>query len=127
MYELFASGRRTQPCSAFSLVDDRGGSRARPRRGSSSPPLGGALEHLGGAIRYERTLPARAREIVILLVGHHHRSPFEVLAHTKAGAAAGLSQADLDALAAGQAPELTTEEERVIVRGDPADPRGPAR
>jgi alkylhydroperoxidase family enzyme len=114
LYKLFASGRRAQPGSAFSLVDETGRLTGPPAAWVLVPSFGRALEQLGGAVRYERTLPARASEIAILLVGHHHRSPFEVHAHTRAGAAAGLSQADLDALAAGQPPALTTEEERVI-------------
>jgi alkylhydroperoxidase family enzyme len=113
LYKLFASGRRAQPGSAFSLVDETGRLTGPPAAWVLVPSFGRALEQLGGAVRYGRTLPARASEIAILLVGHHHRSPFEVHAHTRAGAAAGMSQADLDALAAGQPPALTTEEERV--------------
>jgi len=78
------------------------------------PPLAHALEQVGGAVRYELTLPARACEIAILLVAHHHRSPFELYAHTRAGAAAGLSREDLDALAAGRPPVLMTEAERTV-------------
>jgi alkylhydroperoxidase family enzyme len=114
LYKLFASGRRAQPGTPFSLVDESGRLTGPPAAWVLAPTFGRALEQLGGAVRYGRTLPARASEIAILLVGHHHRSPFEVHAHTRAGAAAGLSQADLDALAAGQPPALATEEERVI-------------
>ena len=113
LYRLFATGRRAQPGSAFSLVDEAGRLQGPPAAWVLVPPVGHALEQLGGAMRYELTLPARAREIAILLVAHHHESPFELHAHTRAGAAAGLSQEDLDALAAGQPPALTTEAERV--------------
>jgi 4-carboxymuconolactone decarboxylase len=112
-YKLFTTGRRAQPGNAFSLVDDAGRLQGPPAAWVLVPPVGRALEQLGGAMRYELTLPARAREIAILLVGHHHKSPFELHAHTRAGAAAGLSPEDLDALAAGRPPALTTEEERV--------------
>jgi 4-carboxymuconolactone decarboxylase len=113
-YQLFATGRRAQPGTAFSLVDDAGRLQGPPAAWVIAPPFGRALEQLGGAVRYERTLPARASEIAILLVAHHHRSPFELHAHTRAGAAAGLSQEDLGALAAGRPPALTTDEERAI-------------
>ena len=113
LYRLFATGRRAQPGNAFSLVDEAGRLQGPPAAWVLVPPVGHALEQLGGAMRYELTLPARAREIAILLVAHHHKSPFELHAHTRAGAAAGLSPEDLDALAAGQPPALTTEEERV--------------
>ena len=113
LYRLFATGRRAQPGSAFSLVDEVGRLQGPPAAWVLVPPVGHALEQLGGAMRYELTLPARAREIAVLLVAHHHKSPFELHAHTRAGAAAGLSPEDLDALAAGQPPALTTEAERV--------------
>jgi 4-carboxymuconolactone decarboxylase len=119
-YKLFATGRRAQPGSPFSLVDESGRLQGPPAAWVLVPPVGRPLEQLGGAMRYDLTLPARAREIAILMVGHHHQSPFELHAHTRAGAAAGLSAEDLDALAAGQPPALTTEEERVtyaVTRG----------
>jgi 4-carboxymuconolactone decarboxylase len=112
-YKLFATGRRAQPGNPFSLVDDSGRLQGPPAAWVLVPPVGRALEQLGGAMRYELTLPDRAREIAILLVGHHHESPFELHAHTRAGAAAGLSPEDLDALAAGRPPALTTGAERV--------------
>jgi 4-carboxymuconolactone decarboxylase len=113
VYDLFATGRRADPSNPFSLVDASGRLQGPPSVWVLHPPLGRALEHLGGAIRYDLTLPVRLREMVILMVGHHHRSPFELYAHTRAGAAAGLSESDLDALAEGREPELTTGEERV--------------
>jgi len=113
LYDLFASGRRAEPSNPFRLVDASGRLQGPPSAWVLHPPLGHALERFGAAIRYDLTLPARLREMVILMVGHHHRSPFEVYAHTRAGAAAGLSPADLDALAAGRPPDLTSDEERV--------------
>jgi 4-carboxymuconolactone decarboxylase len=114
LYRLFATGRRAQPGSAFSLIDESGRLQGPPAAWVLVPPFGRALEQLSGAVRYELTLPARANEIAILLVAHHHRSPFELHAHTRAGKAAGLSEEDLGALAAGQPPALTTETERVV-------------
>jgi alkylhydroperoxidase family enzyme len=112
-YKLFVTGRRAQPGSPFSLVDESGRLQGPPAAWVLVPPVGRPLEQLGGAMRYELTLPARAREIAILMVGHHHQSPFELHAHTRAGAAAGLSAEDLDALAAGRPPALMTDEERI--------------
>jgi alkylhydroperoxidase family enzyme len=113
IHKLFSTGRRAAPGTAFSLVDESGRLQGPPAAWVLAPPLGRALEQFGGAIRYELTLPARASEIAILLVAHHHRSPFELHAHTRAGLAAGLSPDDLDALAAGEPPALTTDTERV--------------
>ena len=113
MYKLFATGRRAQPGNPFSLVDESGRLQGPPAAWVLAPPLGRALEQLGGAVRYELSLSARAGEIAILLVAHHHASPFELYAHTRAGAAAGLSPEDLRALAAGQPPALSTDAERI--------------
>jgi 4-carboxymuconolactone decarboxylase len=112
LYDLFATGRRADPSNPFSLVDASRRLQGPPATWVLHPPLGHALERFGAAIRYELTLPARLREMVILMVGHHHRSPFELYAHTRAGAAAGLSEADLDALAEARKPELGTGQER---------------
>lgn len=114
IYKLFATGRRAQPGNPFSLVEESGRLQGPPAAWVLAPPLGRALEHLGGAVRYELSLPARASEIAILLVAHHHASPFELYAHTRAGAAAGLSPEDLGALAGGQAPALTTAVEQAV-------------
>jgi alkylhydroperoxidase family enzyme len=111
IHKLFSTGRRAAAGNAFSLVDDSGRLLGPPAVWVLSPPVGRALEQFGGAIRYELTLPARASEIAILLVAHHYQSPFELHAHTRAGAAAGLSPDDLDALATGAPPALTTETE----------------
>ncbi|MBO0806243.1 MAG: carboxymuconolactone decarboxylase family protein [Nocardiopsaceae bacterium] len=111
-YQLFATGRRAQPGSPFSLVDEAGRLQGPPAAWVLTPRVGRALEQVGGAMRYELSLSARAREIAILLVAHHHRSPFELYAHTRAGAAAGLSEEDLGALADGRPPAFTAEEER---------------
>ncbi|MBX6769175.1 MAG: carboxymuconolactone decarboxylase family protein, partial [Actinomadura rubrobrunea] len=61
-------------------------------------------------------LPARAREIAILLVGHHHDSAFETYAHRRAGAAAGLTEADLTALAEGRRPAGMSDVEEYVFR-----------
>lgn len=112
IYALFTSGPRAGPGAAFSLAGAAGQLAGPPAVWLLSPPVGLALEKVGHAVRFQLQVPPRTREIVILLTGHHHASPFEVYAHTRAGLAAGLSQADLDALAAGQQPALADETER---------------
>ncbi|MFI6072127.1 carboxymuconolactone decarboxylase family protein [Actinoplanes sp. NPDC051343] len=101
LYEQFASGRRAAPDSPFSLVGPDGRLQGPPAVWMLSPRFGLALQQVGGAVRFGSQLPARACEIAILLVAHHQNSPFELYAHRLAGAAAGLSEADLAALASG--------------------------
>jgi 4-carboxymuconolactone decarboxylase len=103
-YERYTTGPRAAPDSPFSLVGADGRLQGPPAVWILSPTFGQALQQIGGAVRFGSQLPARAREIAILLVGHHHRSAFELYAHRLAGAAAGLTESDLAALAGHNAP-----------------------
>jgi alkylhydroperoxidase family enzyme len=116
LYEHFTSGPRVAAENAFSLVGADGRLQGPPAIWMLSAPFGQALEQVGGAIRFASRLPFRAREIAILLVGHHHRSPFELYAHRRAGAAAGLTEADLAALADGAEPAGMSEVEACVLR-----------
>ena len=80
------------------------------------PAIGSALQALGSAIRYRGSLPARARELAILVVAAHTGSEFEWAAHEAAGRAAGLSEDDMTAIAAGHEPGLADPAERAVVR-----------
>jgi 4-carboxymuconolactone decarboxylase len=104
LYEWYTTGRRAAPDSPFQLSTPSGKLQGPPAVWILSPAFGHALQKIGGTVRYESRLPARGREIAILLVGHHHRSAFELYAHTRAGLAAGLTSADLAALADGAEP-----------------------
>jgi alkylhydroperoxidase family enzyme len=116
LYDQFAAGRRAAPDSPFTLVRPDGRLQGPPAVWMLSPRFGLALQHVGGAVRFGSRLPARACEIAILLVAHHHDSPFELYAHRLAGAAAGLSPADLAALADGLLPPSASETEAAVFR-----------
>jgi len=113
-YDRYATGVRAQPGSTFPLVDSEGHLMGPPAVWVLSQPLGLALEQFGYAIRYELTLSRRAQEMAILMVAQRRGSEFERFAHEQAGLRAGLTEDDLAALAAGEAPALQTEEERVV-------------
>jgi alkylhydroperoxidase family enzyme len=114
LYEWYTSGRRASPDSPFQLSTPDGRLQGPPAAWILSPKFGHALQQIGGAVRYDSQLPARGREIAILLVGHHHDSAFELYAHTRAGRAAGLTDLDLAALAAGTPPAALTEVEAAM-------------
>lgn len=116
LYELYVTGPRAAPDSPFRLVDADGRLQGPPAVWILSPAFGQALQHIGGTVRFHSRLPARAREIAILLVGHHHRSAFELYAHRRAGAAAGLTDADLAALADHREPAGMSDVEACIYR-----------
>ncbi|MEN4473663.1 carboxymuconolactone decarboxylase family protein [Mycolicibacterium cosmeticum] len=88
-----------------------------PRAGSGDPldPLNfdiiGILAHhpemarvflrFNGFLLQRGELPGRVRELVILRVAHRHLSAFEWGQHVRMGAAEGVTEADVRALAAG--------------------------
>ena len=80
------------------------------------PGLGGALQALGTAVRFQGRLPGRARELAILVVAAHWASAFEQHAHEAAGRLAGLTEAELAAVRAGEEPGLADPAERAAVR-----------
>jgi 4-carboxymuconolactone decarboxylase len=65
------------------------------------PAIGAPLQELGSALRYAGSLPDRTREIAILAVARATDNAFERHAHERVGRAAGLTDDELAALAAG--------------------------
>jgi 4-carboxymuconolactone decarboxylase len=116
LYQLYTTGPRVAPASPFSLIGADGRLVGPPAVWVISPVFGKALQQIGSAVRFGSQLPLRAREIAILLVGHHHRSAFELYAHELAGAAAGLSADDLTALSTNDEPADLSEVETVVFR-----------
>jgi alkylhydroperoxidase family enzyme len=114
VHARFTRGRRVAPEAGFSLVAPDGGLLGPPNGWLRSPALAGALEHLGGILRFELELAPRSREIAILLVGHHRESPFELFAHQRAGRAAGLSDDEMAGLATRTAPAFRSQEEEAV-------------
>lgn len=99
LYDEIVTGPRAG--GPVALTDDEGGLLGPFGSMLRSPVVGGALQALGAAIRYESALSPRIRETAILVVARHWDSEFEWLAHTAAGRAAGLNDVEIDALARG--------------------------
>lgn len=73
----------------------------------NSPKAARAFSGLGGYIRYGSKLDPRLRELAILQVGWLARSPYEWSHHVKLGFDFGVSEADVAALIAESAGEVT--------------------
>lgn len=100
LYSKYASGQRVMPESGFTLVTEDGQLLGPPAAWMLSPDLGLGLERVGFEVRFNLSLSARFREIVILIVAAVENSPFERFAHHQAARHAGLTDdeiADLDA------------------------------
>ena len=63
-----------------------------------APQLGGPLQELGAAVRFETSLSDRAREVAILTVAAVTDSAYERYAHEGIGRMVGLSDAELDGI-----------------------------
>jgi 4-carboxymuconolactone decarboxylase len=113
-YDSYATGFRAAPSATFLLVDDAGHLMGPPAIWIHSQPLGNSLQVFGGAIRYHLHFSRRAQEIAILMVAHHRDSEFERFAHEQAGLKSGLTRQDIDAIFAGNAPDLRTDEEQAV-------------
>ena len=116
LYAAITSGPRGGSQQPFALVDDVGALAGPFNAMLLQPGLGAALQALGAAIRYQGTLPARIRELAILVVAGHWSSAFEQHAHEAAGRRAGLSEAELAAVRAGEEPDLADPAEQAAVR-----------
>ena len=124
LYAAITSGPRGGSQQPFALVDDVGALAGPFNAMLLQPGLGAALQALGAAIRYQGTLPARIRELAILVVAGHWSSAFEQHAHEAAGRRAGLGEAELAAVRAGEEPVLADPAERAAVRAVRALVRG---
>jgi 4-carboxymuconolactone decarboxylase len=113
LYDNIASGPRARGPQLFALTDNAGGLEGPFNAMLLSPPLGGALQALGSAVRYGSGLADRDREIAILVVAHAWSCAFEVYAHEAVGRAAGLSDNELAALQAGDYKQLA-EPQRLV-------------
>jgi 4-carboxymuconolactone decarboxylase len=67
-------------------------------------------------ILFKSTLSARDREILILRIGHLCRSGYEFHQHTRIGKAAGLSDAEIEAIRTGPADSVWNDFERTLLR-----------
>jgi 4-carboxymuconolactone decarboxylase len=98
VYDAIAGGPRAQGLQLFRLLDDEGGLEGPFNAFLLQPRIGGPLQAVGAAVRYQTTLSDRAREIAILVVSHEWASDFEWYAHEAVGRHVGLSEDELDAI-----------------------------
>jgi 4-carboxymuconolactone decarboxylase len=116
LYDAMTRGPRGGGNQPFRLVDDTGALTGPFNAMLLQPAVGEALQALGAALRYQGSLPDRARELALLIVAAHTECEFEQFAHEAAGRRAGLTDADLAAIRAGQEPDLADPAERALVR-----------
>ena len=113
VYDAIAGGKRAEGPQLFRLRDEDGGLEGPFNAFLLQPRVGGPLQAVGSAIRYETALSDRAREVAILVVGVHWRSEYEWYAHEAVGRHVGLTDAELAGIQDGSYAVLP-EQERTV-------------
>jgi len=79
-----------------------------------SPEMGDLAQQFGASMRFHSSIPNKLNELAIIITARHWTSQYEWYAHRRAAQTAGLSQAIIDAVAAGKRPAtMQTDEEAV--------------
>lgn len=92
----------------------RGGVRGPFRVLLHSPDLAKRVEQLGVYVRFQCKVPERLRELAITIVAAHWRAGYEWYAHAALAAKQGISDAVLEAIVAGDAPDFAEEADQIV-------------
>ena len=107
LWENITTGPRANPDRPHGGLAGEDGALIGPFNALfQSPQVGDAVQQLGAALRYGTSLPADLLEVAILTVGGEWRANFEFWAHARLGAAAGVSQAAIEAIRSGETPQF---------------------
>lgn len=113
IYDAVTGGQRLR-ADRLGLTDPQGRLHGPFNAMLHNATVGAPLLALGTALRFRSSFTTREREIATLVAAAHHRSDFEWYAHAQIGAAAGLSESELDALRTGADPVLADARERIV-------------
>ena len=113
LYREILGGPRGQGPRAILLASGAGGLAGPFNAMLYAPPVGHALQELGTAIRFHTELAPRVREMAILVVAQAWDSAYERESHELLGRDAGLNDAEIEALRAGEDPGFADKQEQV--------------
>jgi len=113
LYREILGGPRGQGPRAVLLASGAGGLAGPFNAMLYAPPVGHALQELGAAIRFRTELAPRIREMAILVVAQVWDSAYERGSHEPIGREAGLTDAEIEALRAGDDPGFADKQEQV--------------
>lgn len=120
LYDTLTSGTRqavhqSLP-SAVRMTDAEGRLQGPFNAMLVHPHVATALQEVSRRLRFEGTLPARTREIVILVVAGAEQSDFEWAAHAPIAASVGVAAQEIEALGAGIVPALADPVDQAAAR-----------
>lgn len=101
LYDELCSGPRADARRPNGPVDNEGRLTGPFNAMLYSPNIGGPLQRLGAALRYEGTLDGTVRELVVLRVAGHHDSAYERQAHQQVARRLGVDEETLAAVDRG--------------------------
>jgi len=122
VHDAIADGpRRRRPQGTLPIMDDAGRLLGPFAVMLLAPPVGGALQQVGSALRFGNDLGAplltdRQRELADLAVASAHRCDFEWRAHEVAARKLDLAPGQLADIADGRVPEGLTDSEAMVCR-----------
>jgi|KBSMisStaDraftv2_1062788.scaffolds.fasta_scaffold68955_2 4-carboxymuconolactone decarboxylase len=101
MFENLISGERRGASGPFNVL-------------LRSPEMGDLAQQFGASMRFHSSIPSKLNELAIITTARHWTSQYEWYAHRQAAQRAGLSQAIIDAIAAGRRPSGMAPEEEAV-------------
>jgi 4-carboxymuconolactone decarboxylase len=101
MFESLISGERRGAGGPFNVL-------------LRSPEMGDLAQQFGASMRFHSSIPPKLNELAIIITARHWTSNYEWYAHRQAAQRAGLSQAIIDAIAAGVRPASMPAEEEAV-------------
>ncbi len=92
----------------------RGGVRGPCKVLIYSPDLCNRVQKLGAYVRYDCAVPQKLRELAILITARHLNADYEWHAHEPHARNAGLAEAIIEAIRAGEPPAFTEPAEQAV-------------
>ena len=80
----------------------------------SNPEMARRIQHLGGLLRYQTTLPARLSELAILITARHWGTAYAWQAHKREGLKGGLDGQIIAAIAARKRPHFDQRDAEIV-------------
>jgi 4-carboxymuconolactone decarboxylase len=105
LYDKISGDTRRQATRRFKMTSDDGTLTGPFNALLYSPQVGDAVQQLGGALRFDSSLPGHLRELAILMVAARWRANYEWYAHAPIAAREELGEAVIEAVKAGEAPD----------------------
>jgi 4-carboxymuconolactone decarboxylase len=101
MFENLLSGERRGAGGPFNVL-------------LRSPEMGDLAQTFGAAMRFHSSIPKKLNELAIIITARHWTAQYEWYAHRRLAREAGLSDAIIDAIAAGQRPTAMQPDEEAV-------------